>query len=469
MEFFKGIFMIKRHSEYYLQQWYSKMNRKPLVIRGARQVGKSTLVREFSKNCGHSIVEINLEKHLIMEDVFKRLNIKEILNEISLITSKSLNAKSGDILFLDEIQATPSAIPALRYLYEEKPELHVIAAGSLLEFTLKDHNYSMPVGRIEYLYLGPISFFEYVSAGKFGHLVSYIQEHNLEDDFSHEAHQQLCTLLREYLIIGGMPEAIAVYLETGDITQALQVHHSILDTYRNDFNKYASGAALQRIQRVYSYVPSAAGEKFKYSNVNPAWQAREIRIAVDLLDNAGVIFKVHCTSGAGVPLEANADNKIFKTYFLDVGLMNTASGMKTLSRDEFLSVRFINEGKMAEQFIAQHLRYEKEMYIRPQLHYWLREKRKKNAEIDFLIQSGRFPLPVEVKAGKSGALKSLHLFCGIYNLHAAVRFDLNKPSALNCSHKISTKGKTANVTFKLVNLPLYMVEEVRRIAGAARN
>ncbi len=461
--------MIKRDSEDYLKKWYSKKNRKPLVIRGARQVGKSTLVRNFSKNCGYSLLEINLEKHVSMEDVFKRLDVTEILNEISLITGKPLNAKSGDILFLDEIQATPSAMPALRYLYEEKPELHVIAAGSLLEFTLNDHNYSMPVGRIEYLYLGPISFFDYVSAGDSSHLVSYIRKHNLEDDFSQEAHQQLCTLLREYLIIGGMPEAVAVYLDAEDMTQALQVHHSILDTYRNDFNKYAAGAALQRIQRIYSYVPAAAGEKFKYSNVNPDWQAREIRSAVELLDQAGVIFKVHCTSGAGVPLDANADNKVFKTYFLDVGLMNTASGMKTLSRDEFLSVRFINEGKMAEQFIAQHLRFEKEMYIRPQVHYWLREKRKKNAEIDFLIQSGRFPIPVEVKAGKSGTLKSLHLFCEIYNLHDAVRFDLNKPSALNCSHKISTGDKTAKVTFKLVNLPLYMVEEVWRIASAVGN
>ncbi len=457
--------MIKRYSEDYLRQWYSKKNRKPLVIRGARQVGKSTLVREFSKNCGHSLLEINLEKHLNMEGVFKRLNVTEILNEISLITGKPLNAKSGDILFLDEIQATPSAIPALRYLFEEKPELHVIAAGSLLEFTLNDHNYSMPVGRIEYLYLGPISFFEFVSAGNAGHLVNYIRNYDFEDDFSREAHSQLCTLLREYLIIGGMPEAVAVYLDTEDMTQALQVHHSILDTYRNDFNKYASGTALQRIQRVYSYVPAAAGEKFKYSNVNPAWQARDIRSAVDLLDKADVIFKVHCTSGTGIPLDVNADDKVFKTYFLDVGLMSTASGMKTLSRDDFLSVRFINEGKMAEQFIAQHLRFEKDMYIRPQLHYWLREKRKKNAEVDFLIQSGSFPIPVEVKAGKSGALKSLHLFCEMYKSHKAVRFDLNKPSALNCSHKISTGNQTVDVTYKLVNLPLYMVEDVRRIVS----
>ncbi len=461
--------MIKRYSEDYLQQWYLKKNRKPLVIRGARQVGKSTLVRQFSKNRGHSLVEINLEKHLNMEDVFKRLNTVEILNEISLITGKPLNAESGDILFLDEIQATPSAIPALRYLYEEKPQLHVIAAGSLLEFALKDHNYSMPVGRIEYLYLGPISFFEYVSAGDSGHLVSYIRKYNLDDDFSHEAHQQLCTLLREYIIIGGMPEAVSVYLDTDDMTQALSVHHSILDTYRNDFNKYVAKTALQRLRRVYAYVPSAIGEKFKYSNVNPVWQAREIRSAVDLLDNAGVIFKVHCTSGAGIPLDANADNKVFKPYFLDVGLMNTASGMKSLSRDEFLSVRFVNEGKMAEQFIAQHLRFEKEMYIRPQLHYWLREKRKSNAEVDFLIQSGRFPIPVEVKAGKSGSLKSLHLFCKMYNLRNAVRFDLNKPSELMCNHKISTGDKTAEVAYKLINLPLYMVEEVRRIVRSSEN
>lgn len=458
--------MIKRYSEDYLRQWYSKKNRKPLVIRGARQVGKSTLVREFSKNGKHSLVEINLEKHPNLENVFRRLNVTEILNEIAFVTGKPLNAKAGDILFLDEIQATPSAIPALRYLYEERPELHVIAAGSLLEFTLGDHNYSMPVGRIEFLYLGPVSFFEYAEAGNSGHLISYVRNYDFEHDFSPEAHRQLCDLLREYIIIGGMPEALEIYLDTGDMAQALQTHHSILDTYANDFNKYATRTALQRLRRVYGHVPAAIGEKFKYSNVNPAWQARDVRSAVDLLDQAGVIFKVHCTSGSGIPLEANADDRVFKTYFLDVGLMNTASGMKSLSKEEFLSVRFVNEGKMAEQFVAQHLRFEKEMYIRPKLHYWLREKRKKNAEIDFLIQSGRFPIPVEVKAGKSGSLKSIHLFCGIYNAKNALRFDLNPPSTLECNHKISMGDKPVRVTCNLVNLPLYMVEEVRRIAAA---
>jgi len=452
--------MITRYAEDYLQQWYLKKNRKPLVIRGARQVGKSTLVREFSKNRGYTLLEINLEKHLNLEDLFKQLNVQDILNEISLIIGRPINAKAGDILFLDEIQATPSAIPALRYLYEEKPKLHLIAAGSLLEFTLKDHNYSMPVGRIEYLYLGPLSFYEYVTAGKLSHLINYIKEYNFKDNFSNEAHKQLCALLREYLIIGGMPEAVSIYLDTKDVIQALQVHHSILDTYRNDFNKYVTKTALQRLQRVYSYVPSAIGEKFKYSNVNPAWQAREIRSAIDLLDYAGIIFKVHCTSGAGIPLEANADDKVFKTYFLDVGLMNTASGIKSLSRDDFFSIKFINEGKMAEQFIAQHLRFEKEMYIRPQLHYWLREKRKNNAEIDFLTQLNGCLVPVEVKAGKSGSLKSLHLFCGTYRLHNAVRFDLNKPSVFDCNHKFFKENKTITAMYKLINLPLYMVEEI---------
>ncbi len=452
--------MIKRFAEDYLKQWYSKKNRKPLIIRGARQVGKSTLVREFTKNNGHSLLEINLEKHISLEAVFKRLNVTEILNEIALITGMKLNSSAGDILFLDEIQATPSAIPALRYLFEERGDIHVIAAGSLLEFTLNDHNYSMPVGRIEYLYLGPVSFFEFISAGRSDHLRDYILKYNPEDQFSEEAHRQLCGLLREYLIIGGMPEATAVYLETGDINLSLQVHHSILDTYRNDFNKYASGTVLQKIQRVFDYIPAAVGEKLKYSNVNPAWQARDIRSAVDHLEQAGLLFKAHCTSGAGIPLNANADDKVFKTFFLDVGLMNTSSGMKALSSEDFLSVKFINEGKLAEQFVAQHLRYDQEMYIRPQLHYWLREKRKKNAEVDFLIQSGNASVPVEVKAGKSGSLKSLHLFCAIYNTQMAIRFDLNKPSEAECRHKISTGEKMVEVSYRLINLPLYMVEAV---------
>jgi hypothetical protein len=454
--------MIHRDAEDYLQQWYLKKHRKPLVIRGARQVGKSTLVREFSKRFGHKLIEINLEKHLSMEDVFKRLDVKEILNEISILSGEPLIASNENIIFLDEIQATPSAIPTLRYLYEENPEIPVIAAGSLLEFTLADHNYSMPVGRIEFLYLGPLFFFEFVRAMNSTHLVSYIKNIKIGEKFSNEAHEQLLRLLREYFMIGGMPEAVSVYLDTQNITQALQVHHSILDTYRNDFNKYSTGKALQRIQRVYDYIPSATGEKFKYSNVNPNWQARDVRNAVDLLDYASVIFKVHCTDGSGIPLNANADNKIFKPYFLDVGLMNTASGIKLLTREDFFSTRFINEGKMAEQFVAQHLRFEKELYIRPQLHYWLREKRATNAEIDFLIQAGQFPIPVEVKSGKSGSLKSLHIFCDIYQYNKAVRLDLNTPSVFQCNHKISSDKR---VSYELVSLPLYMVEEIKHMIG----
>lgn len=455
--------MIQRNSEEYLRQWYTKKNRKPLVIRGARQVGKSTLVREFSKKYGCSIHEINLEKHFTLEEVFKRLDVKEILQEISLITGKPMGAPGGDLLFLDEIQSTPSAIPALRYLYEEKPELPVIAAGSLLEFTLKEHNYSMPVGRIEFLYLGPVTFSEFLAAKDCVHFVDYIKNYTPSENFSREAHDRLCTLLREYLITGGMPEAVAVYLGSEDFTQALQVHHSILDTYRNDFSKYASGTVFQRLQRVYSYIPGVVGEKFKYRNVNPDWQAREIRHAVDLLDMAGIIFKVHSTSGSGIPLDANADNRVFKTYFLDAGLMNTASGVKTLTREEFFTTRFINEGKLAEQFIAQHLLFSKEPYIRPQLHYWLRESRKNNAEVDFLIQSGRNPVPLEVKAGKSGSLKSLHLFCGTFNLPTAVRFNLTPPSVQECNHKIVINGDSKNAHYKLLSIPLYMIEELQRI------
>lgn len=337
------------------------------------------------------------------------------------------------------------------------------AAGSLLEFSLKEHNYSMPVGRIEFLYLGPVTFFEFLAARNCVHLVDYIKEYTPHDTFSREAHDQLCILLREYLITGGMPEAVSVYLDSEDFSQALQVHHSILETYRNDFSKYGSGTAFQRLQRVYSYVPGAVGEKFKYKNVNPDWQAREIRHAVDLLDMAGIIFKVHSTSGSGIPLDANADYKVFKTYFLDAGLMNTASGVKALTREEFFTTRFINEGKLAEQFIAQHLLFSKEPYIRPQLHYWLRENRKNNAEIDFLIQSRRNPVPLEVKAGKSGSLKSLHLFCGMYNLSTAVRFDLTPPSVVKCNHKIIMNGDSKSARFTFISIPLYMVEELQRI------
>ncbi len=454
--------MITRHSENDLKKWFNSPKRKPLVIRGARQVGKSTLVREFARKQNLTLLEVNLEKQLHLEKIFKKLNIDEIVNELSIILKVKPSDDKKHLLFLDEIQATPSALPALRYFYEEMPEIPLITAGSLLEFALKDHNYSMPVGRIEYLFLAPLTFTEFLTARNEEYLNQYLANFKTSDTFSQTAHDNLKILLRQYLIVGGMPEAVALFADTNDIITAQKVHHSILNTYEDDFSKYASGTVLEKINHLFRYIPSAVGEKFKYSNVNRKWLARDIRTALHLLEKAGLVFLFHATNGNAIPLSANSNNKTFKAFFLDVGLMNTVSGIRGLSTEEIASQRFINEGKIAEQFIAQHLFYGKEASIKPELHYWLRDNKKGNAEIDFLVQFGTRILPVEVKAGKSGSLKSLHQFIAINKKEYAVRFDLNTPSEHHLKHLVTTKRGTEEVSYDLLNLPLYMVDQLGR-------
>ena len=398
---------MKRFSEQRLIDWLDSTHRKPLVIRGARQVGKSTLVRQFAQHQGLTLHEINLERHLTLKSLFENQNVKEILRELEYICGRGLINTPGSLLFLDEIQAVPVALATLRYFYEDCPELPVIAAGSLLEFALASHSFSMPVGRIEYLFMGPVSFEEFLDALSEDHILTLLREYEIGEPFPQSAHARLLERQREYLLVGGMPEAVQRYLESEDLNEAFKVQTSVVETYRDDFSKYARNTELLRLHRVFDHVPLAAGDKFKYSNVDPQAQAREIRKAVDLLSKAGVVTLVFHTDASGVPLRATQNERIFKAYFLDCGLMNRMCRISRISSAEMIERKFINEGRMAEQFIAQHLLYLGRADERPALNYWLREGRAGNAEVDFVIQQGSRMIPIEVKAGKSGTLKSL--------------------------------------------------------------
>ncbi len=446
--------LMKRESEEYLKHWFFKRKRKPLVIRGARQVGKSTLVRNFCKYNEIELIELNLEKYKQLNKLFETKNIKEICKEIEFITDKELSKPDQKVLFFDEIQATPEAIACLRYFYEELPDLAVISAGSLLEFTLSKHNYSMPVGRIEYLYLGPMNFMEFLEANKKTKLIEYINKNDFEY-FSETAHEQLSLLLRDFIIVGGMPEAISTFLDTESLKDVVDVHLSIIETYQDDFAKYATHSQLTMLETVFKYVPRFLGNKIKYSNIDSNAQSREVKTAINLLIKAGVINKVKCSNGTGIPLGAEVNSKKYKLYFLDIGLVNTICGVKHLNLETLKNVRFINEGNIAEQFIAQHLFFSNLLNAKPELFYWLREGKSKNAEIDFLISINNKIVPVEVKSGKSGSLKSLHQFIKQKKSKTACRFDLNKPSKQKVD--ISIPNDNCNVNFELISLPLYNV------------
>ena len=229
---------MQRHSEEQLNLWLQKPRRKPLIIRGARQVGKSTLVRQFAQSQQLTLAEINLEKHSQLDAVFQTNNLDQIIPELELIARVNLQQKNT-LLFLDEIQSTPHALAVLRYFYEEMPQLPVITAGSLLEFVLQDHNFSMPVGRVEYLHLGPMTFKEFLLALGEDQLYNYISSYQLGQDWPQTAHRQLLRRQREYLFIGGMPESILAFSEHNSMLDARQIHRSIMQTYQDDFAKYS--------------------------------------------------------------------------------------------------------------------------------------------------------------------------------------------------------------------------------------
>lgn len=457
---------ISRHSSDFLKDWFHASRRKPLVIRGARQVGKTSMVRAFAEANDLVLCEINLEKHRQLDEVFRSYDIRKINLEIEAITGVNPD-KPGHLLFLDEIQATPHALAALRYYYEELPDRPVIATGSLLEFTLSQANFSMPVGRVVYYHLFPLSFREFLQAVA-PDLVKYLDQISWDTGIPQNAHRQLLEKQREYLFVGGMPEAVSVYKESGSITEVGEVHRSIIDTYRDDFHKYAPQKELLRLQKVFSQIPHRLTQKTKYSHYDPDARSNEVKHVIDLLTKARICFPVvrsHCN---GVPLGAEADAKSFKLLFLDVGLASHILGLKWNSIRELGETALVNEGGLAEQFIGQHLLQLGEGRQTPELHYWLREGKANNAEVDYVIACGGRIYPVEVKAGKSGSLKSLQQYLMQKDARIAFRFDLNPPDRqeLKSSIRVSgTQSETDAVAYSLISLPLYAVGEISRLCG----
>jgi len=462
-----------RNAGVVLAEWHAKTKRKPLVIRGARQVGKSTLVRDFARARGLRLAEVNLERHALLEPIFRRLEIPAIRAEIEAITELPL-AAPDTLLFLDEIQATPSAFAALRYLHEELPRLAMVAAGSLLEFVLREPGFSVPVGRIEYLHLGPMGFGEFLRALGEMHLIDLIEAWEPGAIFAEAAHRRLLECHRQFLFAGGMPEAVAEYAANRHAAAVKDIHRSIADTYRDDFAKYAGGGqSLLRLQRVFDYVPGAVGQKIKYANIGGEERARDLRKAIDQLAAARVIWRVHHSDCSGLPVEAQLDPDIYKCLFLDVGLMNHVCGLDWAAirrRDER---RLVNEGGLAEQFVGQHLLFRAGGREQPSLCYWLREGKRDNAEVDYVIARGDWMVPVEVKAGSAGTLKSLTQFLArkidpTHQPRLALRFDLNPPTLADHQHELTSDPSTV-IGYTMLSLPAYMVEQAGRLLELLRD
>ncbi|MBF0450439.1 MAG: ATP-binding protein [Candidatus Magnetomorum sp.] len=456
--------MLERFSEKKLKQWYHKKNRKPLVLRGARQVGKSTLVRQFALKNNIVLHEINLEQHMDMDKIFQTLNIERIIQEIEALVGANIQ-QPGMLLFLDEIQATPHAIAALRYFYEQKKHIAVISAGSLLEFSLSNQKFSMPVGRLEYTHIGPMTFKEFLNAVD-PVLNENIASYDLNTNFSIQSHKKLLARQREYMFTGGMPEAVMMYQESESLTDVFDIHRSIVETYQDDFSKYAQKNELALMQRVFRYIPRYICTKVKYSNISQEYRANTIKAILDLFEKARICHKVYHSPCAGIPLYADIEERIYKLIFMDIGIVNHICGNDWITIQSLIDTQLVNEGPLAEQFIGQHLILLNHMP--PRLCYWLREKKVSNAELDYVISQGNLIVPVEVKSGKSGSLKSLQQFIAQKKLPFAVRFDLNMPSLQNIQHQTITKTGKEMVSFDLLSLPLYMVEEMPRLVDQYR-
>ena len=459
--------MLHRSAENYLHAWYHKNRRKPLVLRGARQVGKSTLVREFAKNNRLLLNEINLEQHLYLDKIFKSLDLNIILRELDALVGRNINAPDS-ILFLDEIQATPHAIAALRYFYENRPDIPVISAGSLLEFALANTPFSMPVGRIEYYHLGPLTFLEFLNAVE-PELSSYLSGFHIgfhiNRPIPETAHKKLIKRQREYLFVGGMPEAVYAFTEENSLTEVTTVHRSIAETYQDDFSKYARQKDLALLQIVFRQIPGIIGQKVKYSNISRENKSREVKAVIDLLVKARICHQVFHSHCSGVPLMADINENAYKLIFMDVGMAAWLTGTDWIAMQALDGQALVNEGKLAEQFIGQHLL---NPFEPPRLTYWLREAKSANAEVDYVTTSGNEVVPVEVKAGKSGALKSLQQIAANKKISLCVRFDLNPPTIQDVAYTTRVCDGSVEVPYTLLSLPLYLIGELPRILDEIR-
>lgn len=447
------ILFMKRLALDHLKKWYQRSSRMPLVLRGARQVGKSTLVRLFAEQEKLDLIEINLERHKIKSADKESLNIQEIIDEIQLRTKKHITHQS--LIFIDEIQEQPKLLMALRFFFEDRPDLAIVSAGSLLEIVLRDKNFSFPVGRVEFMHLGPMTFTEFLWATGNQILAEKIKRR----DFSESVRSLATEEFRKFLYIGGMPQAVKTYVEEKSLVGVRHIQEQILQTYEADFPKYNDRIQLSRIQRIFLNSVVQLGKKVVYKRFDSESQSRDIRRILELLIDARVILPCLHTEGNSVPLAGESDESVFKIYFLDVGLMNCLLRLDLDFIDSEFKNNFNTKGVMAEQFVAQHLAYLEHPSLQPKLFYWLRDRGVQKSEVDFLIESKQQVIPVEVKATAAGHLKSLFSFINERNKKTAVRLSLAPYSVENISHKIH--GKV--VSGSLLSLPLWAVESIKEI------
>ncbi len=413
----------------YLSEWATRPIHKPILLRGARQVGKSTAVRHLGESFKY-YVEINLEKQSNYIDLFKKdLDVTRIVPQMAAMCGTPI-VPNETLLFIDEIQESQEAIMALRYFKEDMPNLHVIAAGSLLEFVL-DEIPTFGVGRIHSMYMFPMTFDEFLRANGEQLLLEARGQANFDAPLPAPLHEKLIGLMRTFMLVGGMPESVVKWVQTHDFLQCQEVQDDIITGYEADFPKYKKKVDPQLLIATMKSTATQATRKFVYSRVPGEYKTAEVKKALDLLIKAGILVPVIHSSGNGLPLGDEADESIRKILLLDTGLMlrllNMTMGDTSAITAQILTATaadLVNKGPMAEMLAGLELLH----YLTPNLHhdlyYWVRQAKNSTAEIDYLLSRDMKVLPFEVKAGVQGGMKSLWDFMREKKLDQAVRCSL---------------------------------------------
>ncbi|MEE9167314.1 MAG: ATP-binding protein [Candidatus Neomarinimicrobiota bacterium] len=411
------------------------------MLKGARQVGKTWLVREFGKTY-RSFIEINFERNPQFSSVFKvDLNPRRILNEVLDATGREYKP-SETLLFFDEAQASPLAVKSLRYFYEELPDVHVICAGSLLEFVL-DH-IPTGVGRITYLDLCPMTLGEYLVAIGEERLRTKIQKQPLDEALPEIHHHKLLRLLHQYMLVGGMPGVVNEYVASQSFRRAHEAQRDLLRTLQDDFAKYAKSHQMKYLDLLVRTIPLQLGSKFIFSRLGENVRSRDFSPPLELLEKARIVHKAINSRADGIPLQARLNPRHFKVIMLDIGLTQNLMGVDL---EEWVTggvQKHVRGGPIAEAFVGQELTAYLNASVTNPLMYWHRESSGSTAEVDYLVQLGNEIIPLEVKEGASGRMRSLHLFLREKRGERGVR--------------ISSKG--FGFDGNIQNLPLYAVERL---------
>lgn len=430
---------MKRTAISELNKWKARKDKKPLIIRGARQVGKTWLMKEFGKTAYEDCIYINFDNNQRMQDLFSSdLDIERITTGLELYSGKKIKPENTLLIF-DEVQEVPKALSSLKYFNENAPQFQIMAAGSLLGVALH-HGTSFPVGKVEFMDLYPLDFKEFMMAMGKEAYVDQLEQGNF--DMVTTFKQQYIDMLKYYYFVGGMPEVVQHFSENLDFNEAREIQQRILAAYEQDFSKHAPNDVVPRIRMLWNNVPAQLtkeNRKFIYGLIKDGARAKEFELALLWLSDCGLVHKVHRVTSPNLPLKAYEDFKAFKLFFLDVGLLSCMVRLKqdTLLDGNLLFKEF--KGALTEQFVLQQLKTMKDI----QTYYWSNEKG--NAEIDFIVDTGVNIVPVEVKAELNLQAKSLKTYKVKFNPDISLRISM-------ADYKKEDW---------LLNLPLYAVNRLK--------